>query len=306
MSDKDGSEERGRDPSTPDTLADRLAAERARRTQARDQSVSGIHLSTPMPAAPVSVDTNTSGPAVTTPAARKSLHLDYVPKFPPDSPQASGKAQIKPAKAAQWEGLMDTSHEEFMSYMMSLGVKDDLLTFMADIQMDGQHWRMAISNADSTSVREDIEDQIKSWAGGKSSAAVVMRITMDTKLAFEEWLSNKATKLIATDTKSTLSLKDLHSIKMPEPPKGDGLQGRISSEQLKSYVESLQATFNLIDREYSDRLSAILPPNSPKIAPEPRRRPRNLPGFRARGGKPSPFPPNGLFSNPADSESFFF
>ena len=44
---------------------------------------------------------------------------------------------------------------------------------------------------------------------------------------------------------------------MPELPAGNGLQGRISSEQLKTYIDSLQAVFNLIDKEFSNRLAAI-------------------------------------------------
>ena len=54
---------------------------------------------------------------------------------------------------------MDMEHKEFIDYMIKRGVKEDLLTFMKDMGMDGPHWRMAISDANSTQVKEDIEEQ---------------------------------------------------------------------------------------------------------------------------------------------------
>ena len=63
---------------------------------------------------------------------------------------------------------MDMEHKEFIEYMIKRGVKEDLLTFMQDMGMDGPHWRMAISDANSTQVKENIEEQIKQWAGGKN------------------------------------------------------------------------------------------------------------------------------------------
>ena len=76
---------------------------------------------------------------------------------------------------------MDMEHKEFIDYMIKRGVKEDLLTFMKEMGMDGPHWRMAISDANSTQEKENIEEQIKQRAGGKSSMAVVMKITMDSK-----------------------------------------------------------------------------------------------------------------------------
>ena len=55
---------------------------------------------------------------------------------------------------------MDMEHKEFIDYMIKRGVKEDLLTFMKDMGMDGPHWRMAISDANSTQVKENIEEQI--------------------------------------------------------------------------------------------------------------------------------------------------
>ena len=259
MSTKYGSEERGRDPDSPDTLAERLASERDRRAAAREQSAREIHLNTPVSAAPVTEPSAARGPDTTNPSARKVLQMEYQPTFPPGSPQAAGKPPSTPEPAQEWEGLMDMEHKEFIDYMIKRGVKEDLLTFMKEMGMDGPHWRMAISDANSTQVKENIEEQIKQWAGGKSSMAVVMKITMDSKLAFEKWLASKLYQQSTTPTTTNgpLSLKDLHSIKMPELPAGNGLQGRISSEQLKAYIDSLQAIFNLIDKEFSNRLAAI-------------------------------------------------
>ena len=48
-----GSEERGRDPDTPDTLAERLEASRARRLQERDSAARSRALNTPMSTAQV-------------------------------------------------------------------------------------------------------------------------------------------------------------------------------------------------------------------------------------------------------------
>ena len=41
---------------------------------------------------------------------------------------------------------------------------------------------------------------------------------------------------------------------MPELPAGKGVDGRVTGEQAKAHAESLNATFNLIDREFSDRI----------------------------------------------------
>ena len=39
---------------------------------------------------------------------------------------------------------------------------------LTDMEMDGACWRMAISDANSTEVRADIEAAIAEWAGGHS------------------------------------------------------------------------------------------------------------------------------------------
>ena len=89
--------------------------------------------------------------------------------------------------------------------------------------------------------------------------AMVMKITMWSKMAFEQWKEEKDRKPSATSaSQNLLSLKDLYSIRVPEPPEGNGLGGRISAEQVKSYIEALSAVFNMIDKEYSDRLLATL------------------------------------------------
>ena len=131
--------------------------------------------------------------------------------------------------------------------------------FVKDMQMDGPCWRMAITDSNSTQVKDNIEEIIQKWAGDKFSMAMVMKITMWSKMAFEQWKEEKDRKPSATSaSQNLLSLKDLHSIKVPEPPEGNGLGGRISAEQVKSYIEALSAVFNMIDKEYSDRLLATL------------------------------------------------
>ena len=77
MSTKLGSEELGRDPDSPDTLAERLASERARRAAAREQSAREIHLNTPVSAAPVTEPSAARGPDTTNPSAKKVLQMEY-------------------------------------------------------------------------------------------------------------------------------------------------------------------------------------------------------------------------------------
>ena len=117
---------------------------------------------------------------------------------------------------------------------------------------------MAITDSNSTQVKDNIEEIIQKWAGDKFSMALVMKITMWTKMAFEQWKEDKDRKPSATSAQNLLSLKDLHSIKVPEPPEGEGLGGRVTAEQVKAYIEALSAVFNMIDKEYSDRLLATL------------------------------------------------
>ena len=71
-------------------------------------------------------------------------------------------------------------------------------------------------------------------------------------------------------------------------------------------IERLEVTPNNFGTLYQNATKTCGRPNYPKIAPEPRRRPWLNSEAGARGAAPSPFPPNGLFSNPVDSESFFF
>jgi hypothetical protein len=143
--------------------------------------------------------------------------------------------------------------------MQDNGANEPLLNFMKDMQMDGPCWRMAITDSNSTAVKDNIEEIIQKWAGDKFSMAVVMKITMWSKMAFEQWKEEKDRKpSAASASQNLLSLKDLYSIRVPEPPEGNGLGGRISAEQVKSYIEALSAVFNMIDKEYSDRLLATL------------------------------------------------
>ena len=89
---------------------------------------------------------------------------------------------------------------------------------------------MAITDSACAQVKDNIEEIIQEGAGDKLSMAVVMKITMWSKMAFEQWKEEKDRKPSATSaSQNLLSLKDLHSIKVPEPPEGEGLGGRVTA-----------------------------------------------------------------------------
>ena len=99
-----------------------------------------------------------------------------------------------------------------------------------------RRWRVHAQRAHLPS-RSKLEAKLKSWAGQELSAISVMKITMHTQLALEQWLAQKVESACATGA-LTFSLKDLNSIMLPEVPAGKGVNGRISCEQLKALVEA--------------------------------------------------------------------
>ena len=185
MSDKHGSEERKRDPGTPDPLADRLAAERARRREARERSAQERALTTPMSAAQSRVSLSSLGPDNTDMSARKILRYEYPPGSPEKVAADAAKALATPPPKKVWEGLLELNHQDFLLFMKAQGANESLLQFMTDMEMDGACWRMAISDANSTEVRADIEAAIAEWAGGKSSPGHIMKITMSLRMRGE-------------------------------------------------------------------------------------------------------------------------
>ena len=147
-------------------------------------------------------------------------------------------------------------HDKLVEYMGVIGADKHFITLMIEGQTDGQAWRALISNADSSSVREDLEECIAAWTGEEFPLAHAMRIASHSKLAFQQWLEDKSS-LTTTSTTKKLSLKDLHSIKLPTPPPGEGLDGRLNSQQLKAYIESIHSTLIIVDKEFSDRIMAV-------------------------------------------------
>ena len=240
MSDKHGSEDGSRVPGTPDPLSSRLAALQASRSQARDQSAQERALVTPMSAAQARVSQLAGGPDRQKLLAARTELLLRRPLYPPGSPDARPEdAPRTPDPKKPWEGLLQMNHQDFIAFMRDNGANEPLLTFMSEMQMDGPCWRMAITDSNSTQVKDNIEEIIQKWAGDKFSMALVMKITMWSKMAFEQWKEDKDRKPSATSAQNLLSLKDLHSIKVPEPPEGEGLGGRVTAEQVKAYIEAL-------------------------------------------------------------------
>ena len=117
-------------------------------------------------------------------------------------------------------------------------------------------WRAVVSDANCTRIKEDISEEIEVMCGKEIPKSASITINMHTKLAFENWLQKKDGA--TTNNKGQLlSIKELHSIKLPELPAGKGIDGRVTGEQVKAHAESLNATFNLINREFSDRIIEI-------------------------------------------------
>ena len=252
MSGKHGSARDGRDPNTPDTLLERLAHERERREEARAQAMSEqtrAAISTPAPAA-----VKTEPAAQATPDSRSSKtarsHLTFDNKS-----QERERQQPPPSERKTWEGMLEMGHADLIEYMGKLGANEELLAFMLQLELDGSMWRTTISHGDPPTLKPDIETIIKEWSGGSSPPAAVIKITSHSKLAFEQWSQDQSTSIDNHD--KPFSLKDLHSIKIPELPGGKGADGRLTREQLKGHVDALHSTFNFIDREFSNRIIGV-------------------------------------------------
>ena len=74
-------------------------------------------------------------------------------------------------------------------------------------------------------------------------------------MAFKEWKANQgdnSSNKHGIVNGQLLTLRELNSIKIPHLPEGTGVDGRISAEQVKCHIESLNSLFNIIDKEYSD------------------------------------------------------
>ena len=241
MSGKLGSEEGLRDPNTPDTLhAQLLAARRERRERRESQSP----VLTPHADADAGI-ANANG------AEQSASGQPYF-----DSEDAEHLLRPPQKDVQPWSELFEFDHPEMMDYMEGLGVKE-ALELMARIQIDGPKWRMAATNANSTCIKEDIDKVVEAICGKDIPKATAITIVMHTKIAFENWLKKKQETNNNNNRGQQLSIKDLYSIKMPELPAGKGVDGRVTREQVKTYVEALNASLNLIDREYSDRILAI-------------------------------------------------
>ena len=262
MSDKHGSEDRNRDPRTPDSLPARLLQVRARKAQERDVAAMRSAIA--------------SNPPGTTPMSAVQLRpgLERAPDMPARRTVAFEedlrKASGEPAKEKKpYEGMMSMNHRELLEYMVILGADEIFQAVLIEFEMDGPLWRVAVTDADSKSIKADIEGVIQTWAGHPCpresfSASAVRKLTMYTKLAFESWLSQEAEGLehLGTDL---FSLKDLNSIKLPDLPEGKGVDGRFTPEQVKAHGTELHSVFNLIYSEYANRIMAVLKTPTPEI-----------------------------------------
>ena len=222
MSDKLGSAREERDPDTPDTLTERLRVQRDRRAQSR-ANASSQEPKTNTPASAVQVS---KGQEAGAESARSSLRFDdnmtTDRQQPPPPPGGVKQA---------WHGLYDLKHEDMLEWMAAQGADESFMIMVHEMKLDGPMWRAAVTDPSSTQLRPDLESMVKGWGSGSSSPpAAVMKITMGSKLALEEWVKHgKGVKL------SQFSLKELQTIKLPELPAGKGADGRIIAEQLKTY-----------------------------------------------------------------------
>ena len=242
MSGKLGSEEGLRDPNTPDTLHDQLmAARRARREMRESQS--------PVLTTPVD---NAAGIAHANGAQQSARgQLDF------DQEDADHRLRAPPPHDGQpWEDLFDFDHPNMVTYMEEQGVKDEALELLVQLKLDGQQWRMMVTDAKGTCIKEDIAETIEVMCGKNIPITSKISIEMQTKLAFEKWLEKREANQFAGH-EQLLSIKELHSIKLPELPAGKGVDGRVTGEQVKTYAEALNSILNLIDRQYSDRIMEV-------------------------------------------------
>ena len=137
-----------------------------------------------------------------------------------------------------WEKLLEFDHPTMMAYMEERGVPLEQLELMARVQLDGPMWRAVVSYANCTRIKEDISEEIEVMCGKEIPKSASITINMHTKLAFENWLQKKDGA--TTNNKGQLlSIKELHSIKLPELPVGKGVDGRVTGEQVKAHAESL-------------------------------------------------------------------
>ena len=106
-------------------------------------------------------------------------------------------------------------------------------------QLDGLALRVYVS--DSTGdPRADINNLIRELTGEDTPKWFIPRITIDIELALERYRS-----CLQTPDHSHFSLKDLANIKIPAFPKGKGLDGRLTPDQLKADVQSIRARLNI-------------------------------------------------------------
>ena len=142
-----------------------------------------------------------------------------------------------------------------VDHMEKLGAQEESLELMATVQLDGEMWRALVTDASGTRLKEDFESEIIAWGGKGFTKITQMSIVVQTKLAFEKWLQKNGDT--GSNKPQLFTIKELHSIKIPELPAGKGVDGRVTGEQVKVHAESLNATFNIIDREYSNRIMAV-------------------------------------------------
>ena len=234
----DGSEERLDETSVASQIRAREAAI-AREADSENMSPSQSPTSSTNP------DTNTPtaarrvrGPIFTT-VARKS----------PDAPRAA-----RPQHGLQAGNLNDMfswDHGQLAEHLMAREAGETVLRNCQQFELDGSAFRVFVSDS-SGQPRSDLTERLDRLTGDDTPRWFITRICIDIELALEWYRS-----CMATPEHSHYSLKDLANIKIPSFPKGKGLDGRLTPDQLKNHITSIRSRLNVIDKAFSIMVQEI-------------------------------------------------
>ena len=142
-------------------------------------------------------------------------------------------------------------HSQLAEHLMAREAGSAVLGACQQFQMDGPSFRVYVSDS-SGQPRSDLAIRLAQLTGDDTPKWFTTRIFIDIELALEWYRS-----CLETPEHSHYSLKDLSNIKIPAFPKGKGLDGRLTPDQLKAHVQSIRSRLNIIDKGFSIMVQEI-------------------------------------------------
>ena len=224
-----------------------LAQIRARETAIETEAL-GPSPATSAPRSTIKV----SNPDNITPSAARHVRAPLFQTQARQSPSAKPAAEPEQGSSAGVNTMFEWDTAQLIEHFLARGSGTAFAEAMARNQFDGPAFRVYVSDS-SANPRPDTENRLAGITEEDVPRWFITRLCIDIELALEWYRSCLSTP----EHPTKYSLKDLNNIKLPEFPKGKGLDGRLTPDQLKNLVQSLRSRFNIVDRQYSVMIQEV-------------------------------------------------